>query len=78
MATEVIPPNYVITAEDKRGLLVVTVAVVFSFVWVCFLIRLWLRLQMREWKPDDWVLAVATVRQVGLRAAACPVADEAL
>lgn len=61
MATEAIPPKYVITADDKRGLLVVTVALVFSFVWVCFLIRLWLRLQKREWKPDDWVLAVATV-----------------
>lgn len=61
MATEVIAPKYVITADDKRGLIVVTVAVVLSFVWTCFLIRLWLRLQSRDWKSDDWSLAAATV-----------------
>ncbi|KAH7374250.1 hypothetical protein BKA66DRAFT_468079 [Pyrenochaeta sp. MPI-SDFR-AT-0127] len=61
MATEVIPPKYVITADDKRGLIVVTVAVVLSFVLTCFLIRLWLRLQTRDWKSDDWWLAAATL-----------------
>jgi hypothetical protein len=48
----VIPPPYVITADDKRGLIVVTGAAVLSFVWCCFLIRVWLRLQTREWKSD--------------------------
>lgn len=56
-----IPPPYVITADDKRGLLVVTGAAVLAFVWCCFLIRLWLRFQTREWRSDDWLLAIATV-----------------
>lgn len=62
MANEVVPPPYVITADDKRGLIVVTVALVLAFVYVCFLIRVWLRIQTRDWKPDDWLLAIATVR----------------
>ena len=61
MAGEVIPPPYVITADDKRGLIVVTGAAVLAFVWSCFLIRVWLRLQSREWRSDDWWLAAATV-----------------
>jgi hypothetical protein len=52
MAGEVIPPPYVITADDKRGLIVVTGAAVLAFVWSCFLIRVWLRLQSREWRSD--------------------------
>jgi hypothetical protein len=52
MAGDVIPPPYVITADDKRGLIVVTGAAVLAFVWSCFLIRVWLRLQSREWRSD--------------------------
>lgn len=52
MAGEVIPPPYVISADDKRGLIVVTGAAVLAFVWSCFLIRVWLRLQSREWRSD--------------------------
>ncbi|KAI8942070.1 hypothetical protein NX059_000169 [Plenodomus lindquistii] len=54
------PPRYFITADDKRGLIVVTGAVVLAYVWTCFLIRLWLRRQTREWRADDWALTVAT------------------
>jgi hypothetical protein len=52
MAGEVIPPPFVIGANDKRGLIVVTGAAVLAFVWSCFLIRVWLRLQSREWRSD--------------------------
>jgi hypothetical protein len=48
----VIPPPYVIRTNDKRGLIVVTGAAVLAFVWSCFLIRVWLRLQSREWRSD--------------------------
>ncbi|KAI0607350.1 hypothetical protein TUN205_08409 [Pyrenophora tritici-repentis] len=61
MAAEAIPPPYVITAHDKRGLIVVTGAVVLAFVWSCFSIRIWLRLKSREWRSDDWWLAAATI-----------------
>jgi hypothetical protein len=61
MAREAIPPPFFITADDKRGLIVVTVALVLAFVWTCSLIRLWLRWQARDWKTDDWLLAFATV-----------------
>ncbi|KAH9866608.1 hypothetical protein J1614_008300 [Plenodomus biglobosus] len=54
------PPPYFITADDKRGLLVVTGAIVLAYVWTCFLIRLWLRQQTREWRADDWALTIAT------------------
>ncbi|KAL6702670.1 hypothetical protein ACN47E_001255 [Coniothyrium glycines] len=60
MAGAAIPAPYAITADDKRGLLVVTGAAVLAFVWCCFLIRLWLRFQTREWRADDWLLAIAT------------------
>jgi hypothetical protein len=61
MATAAIPPPYFITADDKRGLIVVTVALVLAFVWTCSSIRIWLRWQKRDWKADDWLLAFATV-----------------
>ncbi|KAH3908016.1 hypothetical protein HBI56_150370 [Parastagonospora nodorum] len=61
MATAVIPPPFTITANDKRGLIVVTVALVLAFVWLCSLIRIWLRIQGRDWKVDDWLLATATL-----------------
>jgi hypothetical protein len=61
MATAAIPPPFFITADDKRGLIVVTVALVLAFVWTCSLIRVWLRYKARDWKPDDWLLASATV-----------------
>lgn len=61
MAHDAIPPPYSITADDKRGLIVVIVAIVLAFVWVCSLIRIWLRYQARDWKNDDWLLAAATV-----------------
>jgi hypothetical protein len=52
MAGEVIPPPYVITANDKRGLIVVTGASVLAFVWCCSLIRVWLRWRLKEWRSD--------------------------
>lgn len=52
MAGQVIPPPYVITAHDKRGLIVVTGASVLAFVWCCSLIRVWLRWQLKEWRSD--------------------------
>ncbi|KAF2821407.1 hypothetical protein CC86DRAFT_373744 [Ophiobolus disseminans] len=61
MANEAIPPPYFITANDKRGLIVVTVVVVLAFTWICSLIRIWLRWKSRDWKADDWLLAAATV-----------------
>jgi hypothetical protein len=61
MAREVFPPPYLITADDKRGLIVVTVALVLAFVYVCSLIRISLRWQSRDWRADDWLLASATV-----------------
>jgi len=67
MATEAIPPPYFITADDKRGLIVVTVAVVLAFVWTCSMIRVWLRWKSRDWKADDGLLAAATASISGLR-----------
>lgn len=61
MTPAVSAPPYFITADDKRGLLVVTGAVVLAYVWTCFLIRICVRWQTREWRADDWALAVATV-----------------
>ncbi|EUC42474.1 hypothetical protein COCMIDRAFT_28909 [Bipolaris oryzae ATCC 44560] len=61
MAGDVIPPPYVITANDKRGLIVVTGASVLAFVWCCSLIRVWLRWRLKEWRSDDWWLAAATL-----------------
>lgn len=56
-----IAPPYVITATDKRGLIVVTGVSVLAFVWSCSLIRLWLRWQLKQWRWDDWWLSAATV-----------------
>ncbi|KAL5115359.1 hypothetical protein ACEQ8H_006735 [Pleosporales sp. CAS-2024a] len=61
MAATAIPPPYFITADDKRGLIVVTVALVLAFVWLCSLIRVWLRWKARHWTVDDWLLAAATL-----------------
>jgi hypothetical protein len=61
MATTAFPPPYFITADDKRGLIVVTAALVLAFVWTCSLIRTWLRWQTRDCKIDDWFLVLATV-----------------
>lgn len=58
---EAIPPPYVITDDDKRGLLVVITATTLSFVWTCLLIRIWLRYKTRECRSDDYFLAAATV-----------------
>lgn len=52
MAGDVVPPPYVITANDKRGLIVVTGASVLAFVWCCSLIRVWLRWRLKEWRSD--------------------------
>lgn len=65
MENEVIPPPYVITDDDQRGLVVVITATTLSFVWTCLLIRLWLRVKTREWKSDDYFLAAATVSTCG-------------
>ncbi|KAH8704573.1 hypothetical protein GQ44DRAFT_743608 [Phaeosphaeriaceae sp. PMI808] len=46
-------PPYFITVDDKRDLIVVTVALVLAFVWACCLIR-------GDWKADDRLLASAT------------------
>ncbi|KAF2112670.1 hypothetical protein BDV96DRAFT_580187 [Lophiotrema nucula] len=61
MSTDVIPPPYVITTDDKRGLVVVITATTLSFVWTCSLIRIWMRWKTREWKSDDYLLAAATL-----------------
>ncbi|KAF1917449.1 hypothetical protein BDU57DRAFT_446965 [Ampelomyces quisqualis] len=61
MATAASPPPFFITADDKRGLIVVTVALVLTFVWSCSLIGIWMRYKARDWKPDDWLLASATL-----------------
>ena len=60
LAPDVIPPPYQITDIDKRGLIVVTAGCTLAFVWVCFIIRVWLRLQVREWRSDDYFLGAAT------------------
>ncbi|KAJ8109857.1 hypothetical protein OPT61_g7153 [Boeremia exigua] len=60
MAGDVIPPPFQITDVDKRGLIAVTAGCTLAFVWVCFIIRVWLRLQVREWRSDDYFLAAAT------------------
>ncbi|KAF1927434.1 uncharacterized protein M421DRAFT_421842 [Didymella exigua CBS 183.55] len=60
MAGDVIPAPFQITEHDKRGLIVVTAGCTLAFVWVCFIIRVWLRLQVREWRSDDYFLAAAT------------------
>jgi hypothetical protein len=61
MARDTFPPPYSITADDKRGLIVVTVALVLAFVYVCSLIRISLRWQSGDWRTDDWLLSFATV-----------------
>ncbi|ORY15109.1 hypothetical protein BCR34DRAFT_598594 [Clohesyomyces aquaticus] len=61
MSNEVIQPPYVIAPDDKRGLIVVMSGMSFSFVWTCFLIRIYLRLKTREWRSDDYFLTAATV-----------------
>lgn len=63
MAGDVIPAPFVITGNDKRGLIVVTGGCTLAFVWACFFVRVWLRRQVREWRSDDYFLAAATVRQ---------------
>ena len=70
MAGDVIPAPFKITSDDKRGLIVVTAGCTLAFVWVCFVIRVWLRLQVREWRSDDYFLAAATVRLRLVRMAA--------
>ena len=61
MAAGVVPAPFVITDNDKRGLIVVSVSISLAFVWVCLLVRTWLRCQTREWRSDDFFLAAATV-----------------
>ena len=60
----VIPPPYVITAADKRGLVVVITATILSFVWTCLLIRVWLR-----WKRNS--LARSSYRAADCAAVDC-------
>jgi len=62
MSIEVILPPFVITDNDKRGLVVVITVTLLSFVWTCLLVRIWMRLNSREWKSDDFFLAAVTVR----------------
>lgn len=61
MPGDVTPAPFQITDTDKRGLIVVTAGCTLAFVWVCFVIRVWMRLQVREWRSDDYFLAAATV-----------------
>ncbi|KAJ4304664.1 hypothetical protein N0V90_000191 [Kalmusia sp. IMI 367209] len=60
MAEYVTPAPFKITDDDKRGLIVVTAAYTVAFVWVCFIIRVWLRLQVKDWKAEDCFLGAAT------------------
>ena len=68
MAGNVIPPPYVITEHDKRGLIVVTGASVLAFVWCCSLIRLWLRWQLKEWRSDGEYLPRRNTQEISWRA----------
>ena len=61
MSATIIRPKYFLTPDDRRGILVVNGATAFSFVWTAFLTRLFQRVRLREWKPDDWLLAAAMV-----------------
>ncbi|KAF9691561.1 hypothetical protein EKO04_010289 [Ascochyta lentis] len=61
MAGDVTPAPFAITDDDKRGLIVVTAGCTLAFVWVCFVIRVWLRLQVGEWRSDDYFLGAATL-----------------
>jgi len=72
VAVAVIPPPYVITEKDKRGLIVVINATALSFVWTCLLIRTWLRWKLGEWKLDDYFLVAATVRHFPVSALQSP------
>ncbi|KAF2497949.1 hypothetical protein BU16DRAFT_439113, partial [Lophium mytilinum] len=56
-----IPPPYFITPTDKRGLVVVITALTLAFVWTCLIVRLYLRVKVKEWKADDYFLVAATV-----------------
>lgn len=69
-------PPYVINASDKRGLVVVIAATTLSFVWTCLLIRIYLRLKLREWKLDDYLLVAATVSSL-LQVLLCAARDAA-
>ncbi|KAF2751451.1 hypothetical protein M011DRAFT_473927 [Sporormia fimetaria CBS 119925] len=66
MASIVTPPPYVITPSDKRGVVVVVTAASLSFVWACFLIRLYLRWRPRQWVIEDYFVAAATVLDTGI------------
>ncbi|KAF2477509.1 uncharacterized protein BDR25DRAFT_1643 [Lindgomyces ingoldianus] len=78
MLTEVLPPPYVITLDDKRGLIVVITATTLSFVWTCFLIRIYLRVQTREWRSDDYFLAAASVLGTVQSALVLHIVDEGI
>ncbi|OMP83321.1 hypothetical protein BK809_0004702 [Diplodia seriata] len=61
LASDVIPPAYHINENDKRGLVMVITTVTVSFVMLCLAVRIYIRTNVREWKRDDSLLAVATV-----------------
>jgi hypothetical protein len=69
---EVIPPPYFITPTDRRGLVVVMTALVLAFVWTSLVIRLYLRVKLKEWKIDDSFLVAATVSRSLISAPATP------
>ncbi|KAL1639715.1 hypothetical protein SLS58_007613 [Diplodia intermedia] len=56
-----IPPAYHINENDKRGLVMVITTVTVSFVMLCLAVRIYIRTNVREWKRDDSLLAVATL-----------------
>ncbi|KAF2686399.1 hypothetical protein K458DRAFT_430231 [Lentithecium fluviatile CBS 122367] len=70
------PPPYIISADDKRGLVVVVTATALSFVIVCFLMRAWLRLRAGEWRDDDYILAAATIFHTAQAGLALHIVDE--
>ncbi|KKY22888.1 hypothetical protein UCDDS831_g03322 [Diplodia seriata] len=61
LASDVIPPAYHINENDKRGLVMVITTVTVSFVMLCLAVRIYIRTNVREWKRDDSLLAVATL-----------------
>ncbi|KAL3420002.1 hypothetical protein PVAG01_08501 [Phlyctema vagabunda] len=61
MNNTVLPPFHVITATDKRGLIIIITTFSTVSVWVCLLLRIYMRLKVNgPWKWDDTCVAGAT------------------
>lgn len=48
--------------NDKRGLIVVTTAIVLAFVIACVFVRCWQRLEAKEWHLEDLAFASSAVQ----------------